>query len=184
MKHGVYFPIVWLTVSLLVALPLLAGQVVPFTVAQLTERSQVILHAIVRSRTVQRDPQGRIYTKIELDVSDVWKGAGVTNRFLLVQAGGILGEEGMAVEGQSEFAIGEEIVAFMVLNQRGEGVILGLSQGTFRVSRDPASGERFVHNPFHGGPPPGQIRGQLQPGSAGARLSLAELRSRVQGGRP
>ena len=184
MKHKSKFSILTGAVPLLVALVAIAGQTIPLTVPQLVGKSQVILHGVVRSKTVQRDPQRRIYTRIELEVNEVWKGDGVTNRFRLVQAGGILGEEGMAVEGQAEFNVGEEVVAFMVLNARGEGVILGLSQGKFEVSADPVSGERLVRNSFHGGSPPDFDRTVPATSAGQRRLALAELKAQVKGGRP
>src|SRR5947207_3049369 len=54
------------------------------------------------------------------------------------------------VSGQVEYGIGEEVVAFLVLNHRGEGVTLGLAQGKFHIGKEAETGERLVHNLFHG----------------------------------
>lgn len=144
---------------------------VPLSVEQLTAKAQLVLQGSVSSKTVQRDPQGRIYTRIELQVAETWKGDPKGKTFTLVQSGGVLGEETATFDGREEFSIGEEVVVFLVLNQRGEGVVIGLAQGKFKITTD-ANGEKTVHNIFHG----------RAPGSA--RLALGELKQRVQGGRP
>src|SRR2546425_6240991 len=126
----------------------------PLSVEELTKQSSLILHGTVLSKTCQRDPQGRIYTKVELDVAEVWQGSLSTKRFTIVHGGGILGDKQVVVSGQVEYGIGEEVVAFLVLNQRGEGVTLGLKQGKFRVWKDVKTGDVLAQNPFHGGEVP------------------------------
>ena len=136
---------------LLWVLPLDAVIMVPLSIEDLTAKAQLVAHGTVVSKSCQRDSAGRIYTKIDLRVAEVWKGAMMTNHLILVHGGGILGEERVEVSGQVDYQIGEEVVAFIVLNQRGEGVTLGLSQGKFHVWKDRASGALFARNPFHGG---------------------------------
>ena len=80
-------------------------------------------------------PVGR-HTKVELEVTDVWKGAVSGSPFQIVMGGGVLGEEQAVVSGQVQDAVGEEVVAFLVRNARGEGVTLGLMQGKFHVWKD------------------------------------------------
>jgi hypothetical protein len=156
-----------------------AEKIFPLSIERMAARAALVLHGNVASKTVQRDPEGRIYTRIELEVAEAWKGAAQTNRFVLVQGGGVLGEEVAMASGQEEFSIGEEVVLFLVLNQRNEGVVIGLTQGKFKVAKD-ASGGKTVHNMFHGRAPgkTGDANGN------GKGLSLGELKQRVQGGRP
>jgi hypothetical protein len=138
-------------VSLLVSSPALhADQMIPLGIDEISARSQFILQGKVVSTTVQRDEEGRIYTKIDLQVDEAWKGAPGTNHFTIVLGGGILGDEGVEVSGQVEYEVGEEVVAFLVLNKKGEGVTLGLSQGKFHVWTDAGSKEKMAHNRFHG----------------------------------
>ena len=162
-----------------------AVQMEPLSIERLVQESALVVRGAVLSKSCQRDPEGRIYTKVELQITEVWKGALATNRFTLVHGGGILGDRKATVSGQVEYAIGEEIVAFLVVNQRGEGVTLGLSQGKFHVESGSRPGEEFVHNPFHGTP---NSRSQTIVQSARlptqARLTLAELKRSVRGGNP
>jgi hypothetical protein len=157
----------------------MAVHMVPLSIPQLTDKAQLVLHGNVTSRSVQRDPQGRIYTRVELAVSGVWKGEQTLKSFVVVQSGGVLGEESVTVDGQEDFTIGEEVVLFLVLNQRGEGLVIGLAQGKFKVARD-SNGEKTVHNRFHGLAP-----GREKNASGNEdreRLPLAALKARVQGG--
>jgi hypothetical protein len=151
----------------------------PLSIEQLAEKSQVIIHGTVLSKSCQRDPQGRIYTKVQLQIAEAWKGSG--DGFVLVHSGGVLGNESSGASGQESFDVGEEVVVFVVLNKRGEGVTLGLAQGKFHVSLDVASGQKLAHNPFHGRGP--EIDGSKAP-AAKKSLSLSELKQRVKGARP
>jgi hypothetical protein len=155
---------------------------VPLSVEELAEEAEWIVQGQVLKRSTQRDDSGRIYTRIELDVKEVWKGGLQGGRFVLVHGGGILGEERSVVSGQAEFQIGEEVVAFLVGNERGEGVTLGLAQGKFHVWEE--AGVKRVRNLFHGHPPSAapHAAASHDPGDkiiSGA-LTLDELKGRVQ----
>ena len=162
-----------------------AIQFTPLSIEQLAQQSALIVQGTVLSKSCQRDPAGRIYTKVELEVGEIWKGSLPTNRFTVVHGGGILGDRKATVSGQVEYGIGEEVVAFLVFNPRGEAVTLGLAQGKFHIGREAGFGERLVHNPFHGGPTSGGD-GISEPDhpTTQRRLTLAELKRRVQGGHP
>jgi hypothetical protein len=172
-----------LLLSLTGAFPLRAVQMEPLSVEQLADQSALVVRGTVLSESCQRDPAGRIYTKVELQVGEVWKGSLPTNRCTIVHGGGILGGEKSVVSGQVDYGIGEEVVAFLVLNQRGEGVTLGLAQGKFHVWQEQGTGERLVRNLFHGAPD--NLRGAVPRGvkpRTAQRLTLTELKQRVHRG--
>jgi len=155
----------------------------PLSIEQLSGRATMILHGTVVGKSVQRDAEGRIYTKVDLEVNEAWKGPSQGKHFTLVHAGGVLGEEWSMASGQEEYDVGEEVVAFVVLNRRGEGVTVGLAQGKFHVSPDAVSGEKRVHNLFHGHAP----ENAADANSAGVKravLPLIELKRRVQAPQP
>jgi hypothetical protein len=118
-----------------------------------------------------------------LAVAEVWKGTVATNRFTIVHGGGILGEERAVVSGQVEYDVGEEVVAFLVLNQRGEGVTRGLMQGKFHIWKDATTGEWLARNPFHGRPETKDQQAKASFDSDQQRLTLSDLKRRVQEGR-
>lgn len=168
--------------ALAVAQAAWAGLMVPMSIEQMAERAQLIVRGTVRSKSCQRDPAGRIYTKVVLDVREIWKGTHAKGELTIVHGGGILGEERVAVSNQVQYDIGEEVVAFLVLNHRGEAVTLGLCQGKFHVWKDEA-GQRRARNPFHGhGPHPEKPR-SLSSDAANTSetaLTLSELKRRVE----
>ena len=137
----------WALVSL--APPLGATQFAPLSIEEITRQADVIVQGTVVCKTCARNERGNIFTRIELAVSETWKGPATTN-LTIVQSGGILGEEGEMVPGQAEYEIGEEVVAFLVLNPRGEALTLGLAHGKFHVWKDSQTGEKLARNIFHG----------------------------------
>jgi len=144
----------WLasTAIFLSAPPLRATIMVPLAVGELTERAELILHGTVTSKVCLKDPEGNIITRMDFNVSEVWKGNLSTNRFTLIHGGGTVGDLRTVVDGQAEYEVGEEVVVFVRLNPRGEGVTIGLAQGKFQVWKEDATGAKFAHNLFHGRP--------------------------------
>src|SRR2546428_9045966 len=76
-----------LFLSCVLAPSLRAIQFTPLSIEQLAEESALIVQATVLSKSCQRDSAGRIFTKVELEVADIWKGSLPTNRFTVVHAG-------------------------------------------------------------------------------------------------
>jgi hypothetical protein len=71
------------------------------------------------------------------------------------------------------------------LNQRHEGVCLGLCQGKFHVWKDPRTGEKLVRNPFHGARESASTTTAALPGPgspAPTQLTFTDLKQQVQGG--
>jgi hypothetical protein len=164
----------------------------PLSIDELTRSADLIVQGTVLGRTCLRDPEGRIYTKVELQPAEVWKGAlpagTPTNALTIVHGGGTVGNVRTDVSGQVEYSVGEEVVAFLVFNQRGEAVTIGLAQGKFHVWQDKRTGEKFAHNPFHGVPEPPPDAAKLAlgkaPESKPAPLAMKELKRQAEGGKP
>ncbi len=71
-------------------------------------KSDAIVREKVLSKSCERDEHGRIYTKIQLLVGEVWKGPAALQELVIVQGGGVLGEERVIVTGQVQYDIGED----------------------------------------------------------------------------
>jgi hypothetical protein len=171
-----------LFISVVLAGRLGAVVMVPLKIEAMADRAKLIVQGRVVSRICQRDAAGRIFTKIELQVSEVWKGTFSDQLLQVVHGGGSLGEERLMVSGQVEYRPGEEVVGFFVINDRGEGVTIGLAQGKFHVWQDHATGEKLAANPFYGQPAGSQVKTAAQKqSSAEERLTLTRLKQRVQG---
>lgn len=163
-----------------------AEMVIPLPVQTLTAKADLVIRCKVLSTTVQRDPEGRIYTAAEVLVREVWKGDLKTNHFTVVHGGGALGDEISEVSGETEYYVGEEMVSFLMLNKRGEGTSIGMKQGKFQISDESRTGEKLVHNRFHG-LNPGSPENPSTTNSVGRvsvqnRVTLAGLKLQVTGG--
>jgi hypothetical protein len=149
----------------------------PLAIDELTRKADLIIQGTVLNKTSLRDEAGRIYTRVDVKVSEIWKGAlpakAKPDRLTIVHSGGTMGDVREETRGEVQYEIGEEVVAFLVFNQRGEPVTIGLSQGKFHVWQDKQTGEKFAHNPFHGTPEPAA-------GGKGGKLRVSELKKQVQ----
>lgn len=99
---------------------------------------------VVRARvadvgfTDRRDEGGRIFTDVQLEIREVYKGRDVPARYRLRLIGG-RAPDGTAVRvpGMPTFEAGEEVVLFLEPTSLGH-VPVGLGQGVWRVHRDTA----------------------------------------------
>jgi len=170
--------IVWIAALCSLALAPRAEVMIPLSIETLASEAALVVHAKVESKTVQRDPAGRIYTRVELTPLATWKGPPPAAPFHLVHGGGVLGEQRVEVTAQVHFKPGTEVVVFLTPNERGEWLCLGMSQGQFHVAQEPG-GRRMVWNPFHGQPanPDQEAAAKSPPAAAG--LALESLREAV-----
>ncbi len=110
MKH------LWLTLMLvcIVWLPGLASatMVLYTPLPQMTEKSDLIVHAEVIGQKVVRDEAGRIKTHSSLRVIESVRGATKGETLKLSQVGGELDGEVAHVVGTSRFSVGEQVVIF------------------------------------------------------------------------
>ncbi len=161
---------------------LMGGPLIPLSVLELTNSSNVILHGKVISKKMARDEDGRVYTTVRMQVEDLWKGKITGEFFEIEHGGGILGNRKVSSPYQVRYNIHDEVVVFCRLNSRGKGVTIGLIQGKFEVMGTESSGH-YVRNRFHGGPPP-----SAKPDRTRHRmphqipLPMASLKAQVQGG--
>lgn len=163
---------------ILSSLSLVAAQIRPLTIEQLTTKATRVDLARVDAIEVTRDSKGVPLTRIELSVQATWKGA-PTNRVTVTQAGGTLGTRRVLVSGEAQYVPGEEVVVFLTPNTLGEWLTLEMAQGKFSIHR-PNPTNAWVRNPVLGGSPaPGGFRPPHQ-----LPLSLAELQRRVSEAKP
>jgi hypothetical protein len=153
-------------------------------IEELSQKADLVVLGTVSSKSCQRDDSGRIYTKIELRLSEVWKGIASDNPLTIYQGGGTVGNERMEVSGEAEYAIGEEVVAFLVLNVRGQPITVALAQGKFHVWLDKQTGEKSAHNVFHGSPESTRTAARFALSRATpmktGKLTLDDLKRRVK----
>jgi hypothetical protein len=155
---------------------------IPMSLAELRDKAALVVHGRVLDKIALRDARGRIYTEVTLGAGEIWKGTVAGDRLTIVLVGGVIGEDRTFVPGQADYRVGEEVVAFLRLNQRGEAVTIGLAQGKFEVWSEAATGRKFARNLFLGRPQPAGSKSQLQAQAEDGRLALEDLKRQVQGG--
>ena len=163
-----------------VALAQAASQV-PLSIDSLAAKADAVVHGKVVRMTCQRDDEGRMFTKVHLQIIEQVKGRHRGGTLVVVQGGGVLGRRIARSPIQPKYRVGAEVVVFAMFNSRDEAVTLGLNQGKFDVMRQPKTGLATVRNPFHGlakrDDPRAVVKralGQSKP------LTLAELKRRVR----
>ena len=165
----------------LLATPVGATRFVALTIEQLAARAEVVVHGTVRAVEALRAPDGRVFSRAEFDVHDVWKGKLDRVGCRVVWGGGVLGETRVEAAGQVDYAVGDEVVVFLGRGPGDDWVTVGLVQGRFRVRREPGSGRRWVHGLFWGGPEAGTgARPQGMRWPADRPLDFEELKRRTQ----
>lgn len=151
------------------------GRTMP--VDEMARRSDVVAVGTVVSLESTRDPGGHLFSRIELEASEIWKGA-ATRRLLLVSGSAALGERWVRVVGEEPFRLGEEVVVFAVRNAAGDAVAIHPSQGKFRIHSDPVSRERHAENGVWGEVDPKPAGGVRMPQHR--RLTVDELHRQVK----
>ncbi len=114
----------------------------PLPVERLAKEAAIVVRAEVISKTVQRDPATGIFTVVEMTVREVWKGALAERSIRVAHAGGILGETGRRVSGQSEYRPEEGVVLFLTPGKDGRWVTVAGADGKWSVRREANGVER------------------------------------------
>jgi hypothetical protein len=137
-----------LMIALVVAVPaaLRATVLVPIEFRELVTISSTIVHGrVVDVRSDWVDGRRAIDTFLTVEADEYFKG-GPGETVVVRVPGGQLGRYRTIFVGAPDFQRGDEVVLFLRGNPAQGAFIVGLSQGAFRVARDP-SGRRIVTSP-------------------------------------
>jgi hypothetical protein len=156
-----------------VAGPAVAGQAIAASVEDLARSSELVVHGRVVGTTARwTEDGGRIFSFVEVEVLDAWRGT-AGRRITVAVPGGQVDGVGQRVSGAPDFQQGEEIVVFLRRAEAGAHRVNGLAQGKFRVvgseARPDLSGLEVHPAPIRSG----ERRAEAMP--------LDELRRRVKG---
>jgi hypothetical protein len=118
--------------------PTPASLIAPMTVTELTESSgRVVVGEVLAVQSQWAPGRRTIFTKIEIQVAETWKGEPPPNgRITVVQPGGSVGDIEMRVHGLRSFQTGERAVLFLSAGE--PAYTLGLGQGQRRLRFDQA----------------------------------------------
>ena len=107
------------------------------TLEQRVEMSDVIVRGTVAEVWTERDDHGVIWTRAQVEVSDVLKGDGDLETVVIDQIGGEWAGMHMAMPGASRYSPGEEIVVMLDELDSGYMAPVGMFQGKYTVTMDP-----------------------------------------------
>jgi hypothetical protein len=147
-----------LVMALLLVVPaaIRATVLVPIEFRELVAVATTIVHGrVTEVRTEWVDGRRSIETFLTVDAGEYFKG-GPGETVLVRLPGGTMGRYRTVFVGAPEFQRGDEVVLFLRGNPSRGAVIVGLSQGAFRVAPD-RTGRRVVTMPILMGKPVDQI---------------------------
>ncbi len=131
--------------SLSLAAPSMATTAVMLTDEQLITSSRLIVLGDVLSTRSQFDHrQEQIYTYVQLQVVTVLKGRLRSDKLIIKQLGGQVGDEVSLIFGAPEFQPGQRVLLFLDTDSNGILRTAHLFQGKYDVVTDQATGEAYV----------------------------------------
>ncbi len=135
--------------TLLLATYAQAATVTALSLPDLARQADRIVHASCLSATAETSPTG-IRTRYRFAVEETVKGSASATAELVLPGGTVNGRR-CRIPGMPVFAPGDEVVLFITpAGQQVTGWPVGLGQGKFRVSRDPAAKVARVYQDLQG----------------------------------
>jgi hypothetical protein len=120
-----------------------ATSLTELSVDQMTDASDLVVRGVVTQVFSELDDRGNIWTRAQVEVSDVLKG-GETQAVIVDQLGGVYGNQRSIISFATRFSVGEEAYFFIEQLGNGRNSVVGWFQGKFTVRMDPASGREMV----------------------------------------
>tara|TARA_B110000037_G_C17100972_1_gene497966 strand:- start:375 stop:1004 length:630 start_codon:yes stop_codon:yes gene_type:complete len=120
-----------------------ATSLTELSVDQMTDASDMVVRGVVTQVFSELDERGNIWTRAQVEVSDVLKG-GDTQTVIVDQLGGVYGNQRSIISFATRFSVGEEAYLFIEQLGNGRNSVVGWFQGKFTVRMDPDSGREMV----------------------------------------
>lgn len=112
---------------------------------QLTDASDYIVRGVVTNTWVDLDEQRGIHwTRVQLEVNEVFKGPEDTTELQLDIMGGFLNGKGTVIGDVPRFSPDEEVLVFVEVLESGILVPVGLKQGKMTIRIDPFTGQEML----------------------------------------
>lgn len=116
----------------------------PADMPELARAASAIAYGHVVDVTARLEPgTRRIERVVTLEVDEYYKG-NLGEELQIAVPGGQLGHYRTVMVGAPEFSRDEQVILFVATRHDGLPYVVGLNQGAYRVSVDPASGRRVV----------------------------------------
>lgn len=121
-----------------------ATSLVPLSIEQMTDASDLVVRGLVTEVWCFEDEKGRIWTRAQVEVTRVLKGEATTRTVMVDQLGGVWNDSQMIVSDAARFSVGEEAYFFLEELKSGHVVPVGMYQGKFTVQIAPNTGDERV----------------------------------------
>jgi len=124
-----------------------AGTAQRMEIEELVGHADLVLEVRVVSTQAVETEDGRIYTDCQMLVDRTFLGEDAGVRTVRLPGGVLKSGRGMLVPGMPQLHAGQEL--FLCLSEpsaNGARVVVGLTQGSFRIVRDPAGGRYVVRD--------------------------------------
>ncbi len=121
-----------------------ATSLAPLTVEQMTDASDLIAHGVVTEVWVERDSQGNLWTRANVELTRTLKGDTGIDAITVDQLGGVLHDEFQIVAAVPRFSQGEQGLFFLETLASGRTSVVGWTQGKYTHRIDPDSGEAMA----------------------------------------
>lgn len=127
-----------ITAPALVSTDAQATVMVGYTLDQRIDAAEYIVRGTVVDTWTEQDANGLVWTRVQLEVSHVFKGPQV-DTLLLSEAGGAYGSVQTQVAGAASFSVGEDLIAFASTRGDNRVQLIGMRLGKYTVRLDPVS---------------------------------------------
>jgi hypothetical protein len=143
------------------AAPATASLVKALSLAELTQRADLIVVAVAKEHMSRPAKGGKlIVTDVALQVDDVLKGKAERGKSVVATVlGGAIGELGLHVPGEAQLPIGRRLIVFLYRSGGSELHVVGMAQGVMALHE--ANGQTTVM-------PGGDGAALVEPGRDGA----------------
>jgi hypothetical protein len=133
---------VWLALALLAAFAADATTIARMSLAEMAQAAPLIVRARCTGNSVALDA-GEIWTFTSFQMEETWRGD-APSQISVRLLGGTMGNITSHVSGIPQFRPGEDVILFLQPTKRDDFSVVSWEQGTFRISRDPASARSYV----------------------------------------
>ena len=125
-------------------MPAHASVMVRLSTNQMVDASDSIVRGKILEVWTEEDARGVVWTRAQLEVTQVLKGDSNRKKYILDQMGGTFGGSQSFVSGRAHFSVGEEGIFFLENMKSGRTMTIGLSQGKYTLRLDPHSRQTIV----------------------------------------
>ena len=125
-------------------MPAHASVMVQLSTNQMVDASDSIVRGKILEVWTEEDERGVVWTRAQLEVTQVLKGDKNRKKYIIDQMGGTFGGNQSIVQGRTHFSTGEEGIFFLENLKSGRTITVGLNQGKFTLRLDPYSRQTIV----------------------------------------